>query len=319
MVSQEQIKAVYEAIQNASRITVLTHIHPDADTLGAGLGIYTLLKEQTNKNVEICNASTDLPTHLKFLPYFAKIKHQIDFNDSLIITCDAGSINRLGFEIEGREIINIDHHKSNTRYGSINIVDPDSASTSQVALTLFEPHFAISKECATAFYTALTSDTRYFTTSSVNAQVFDLAAKLCRYGCDAHEVAKHLTQQKALASLRILSRALASLRLFMDGEIAAITVSLEDIEATGALMPDIEGIVDYTKSLATVRVAILIVELPGGVYKVSLRSKDIDIDPIAGHFGGGGHKHAAGFEIKAQDAQSLLQEILEKLSKVNDA
>ena len=105
-------------IENAHSITILSHINPDADALGTSLGIYHLLQTQhRDKRIEIVNFSKELPRYLDFLPNFHKIKQKMDYDDSLVITCDSGSIDRLGFDLEGREIINIDHHQSNTMYG----------------------------------------------------------------------------------------------------------------------------------------------------------------------------------------------------------
>jgi len=113
-------------IERAGSVTILSHVNPDADTLATALGIYALLSLDRKLKVEVVNASTELPLYLDFLPNFKKIKHHMDYADSLILSCDCGSIDRLGFDLKGRDIINIDHHYSNTNYGSINIVIPVS-------------------------------------------------------------------------------------------------------------------------------------------------------------------------------------------------
>ena len=305
-------KEVKKKIEEAEAITILSHLNPDADALGTALGIYALLKEEKSLKVEVVNASTALPLHLDFLPNFKKIKHQMDYENSLIISCDCGSVDRLGFDLDGREIINIDHHQSNTRYGEINIVIDAYASSSQVAFALFERIMTICADAATCFYTALLSDTRYFTTSSVNEEVFNVSRRLVSLGAKPDEIASHFTQRRALSSLRILERALASLVLKHDAQIAILKVSREDIKATGATVPDMEGIVDYARSLATVKVAVFAMELDDGI-RISLRSKGLDVAKVAKAFGGGGHKVAAGFTLKQCDLQESIDTILEKI------
>jgi phosphoesterase RecJ-like protein len=312
LIAYEEIK---NAIEQADAISILTHLNPDADTLGTGLGIYTLLTQEKGKRVEIVNASSSLPRQLDFLKNFKKIKNKIEYDDSLIITCDCGNLERLGFDMSGRKIINIDHHNSNTYYGDINIVASEYASTSQVAFELFQQFKTIDSESATCFYTALLSDTQYFTSSSVSAKVFDVAKSLIDLGTNPAEVAYHLKQRKPLSALRILEKSLATLTLHAEAKIATILIIKEDIEATGASISDMEGIVDYAKSLATVEIAICAMETPVGI-RVSLRSTQIDISKLALEFGGGGHKIAAGFTLKQCGLQETIDTILKKIQNL---
>ncbi|MGB5506291.1 MAG: DHH family phosphoesterase [Sulfurovum sp.] len=306
---------VKNKIANANAITILSHLNPDADTLGTALGIYALLSQDKSKRVEVVNASTALPLHLDFLPNFTKIKHQMDYTDSLIFSCDCGSLDRLGFDLVGRDIINIDHHRSNTRYGSINIVDADHASASQVAYALFRELYPIKKDAATCFYAALLSDTRYFTTTSMNEEVFNVARDLVQAGAVPNEIAYHFTQRRPLSSLRILEKALSSLSLHNEARIATLMVTKKDIEATGATVPDMEGVVDYGRSLATVEMAVFAMELDDGI-RISLRSKKADVSKVAMAFGGGGHKVAAGFTLTQFGLQESIDTILTKIEEL---
>ncbi len=302
-------------IQSAESVTILSHLNPDADALGTALGIYSLLKKDKTKRIEVVNGSKSLPLHLDFLPGFDKIKHQIEYENSLIISCDCGSIDRLGFDLEGRDILNIDHHRSNTQYGGINVVMADYASSSQVAFELFKKLYTVDVDTATCFYTALLSDTRYFTTTSVNKEVFDVAHALVDAGAKPDVIAYNFTQRRPLSSLRILEKALSSLTLLEEAEIAVLMVTKEDLEATGATVPDMEGIVDYARSLVTVEIAIFAMELDEGI-RISLRSKSVDVSQIAFAFGGGGHKVAAGFTMKESELQESIDTILKKITEL---
>ncbi len=302
-------------IQSAECITILSHLNPDADAIGTALGIYNLLKKDKIKRVEVVNGSKALPLHLDFLPGFDKIKHQIEYENSLIISCDCGSIDRLGFDLDGRDIINIDHHRSNTQYGSINVVIADYASSSQVAFELLKKLYTVDADTATCFYTALLSDTRYFTTTSVNKEVFDVAYALVDAGAKPDVIAYNFTQRRPLSSLRILEKALNSLTLHEEAKVAVLRVTKEDIEATGAAVPDMEGIVDYARSLVTVKIALFAMELDDGI-RISLRSKNVDLSQVASAFGGGGHKVAAGFIMKESGLQESIDRILEKIKEL---
>lgn len=306
--------AVKALLERAESITILSHLNPDTDTIGTALGIYALLKAAKFRRVEVVNASGRLPRHLDFLDGFGRIKRSIEYEKSLIITCDCASVERLGLSIGGREILNIDHHQSNTYYGTINVVAPGYASASQVAFELFRECYPIPLQSAVCWYAALLSDTRYFTTSSVNERVFDVAKALVAMGVEPAGVAYHFTQRRSLASFRILERALKSLHLYNDARVALLVVTKEDIAATGATIPDMEGIVDYARSLATVKVALFVMEQPQEI-RVSFRSKGIDVDRLASQFGGGGHRVAAGVTFKAGNLQEIIDTIIAKIQE----
>jgi len=305
-------QAVREKLEGAEAITILSHLNPDADALGTSLGIYALLKANGHKRVEVVNASNLLPLSLDFLPNFTKIKSSMDYGHSLIIACDCGNIERLGVELTSREIINIDHHKSNTDYGLINVVKPSYASSSQVAYRLFQEIYPMDAKTATCFYTALLSDTKYFTASSVDKEVFALAGELIALGANPETIASSMTQRKPLSALRILQKALASLTLYHEARIAVLHVSKEEIAQTGAKIPDLEGIVEYANSLVTVEIALFLMELEGGI-RVSVRSKDLDVSRLALAFGGGGHQVASGFTLKQCELHESIDIILKKI------
>jgi phosphoesterase RecJ-like protein len=115
--------------------------------------------------------------------------------------------------------------------------------------------------------------------------------------------------------LRLLERALASLTLYHEAKIATLMVTKEDIEATGATIPDMEGIVDYARSLATVEVALFAMELDDGI-RISLRSEKVDVSKVATAFGGGGHKVAAGFTLSQCGLQESIDTILKKIEEL---
>jgi len=301
-------------IERADTITILSHLNPDTDAIGTALGIYAMLKAQGYKRVEVANASASLPRYLDFLKGYERIKDTIEYEKSLVIACDCGNPERLGFDLSGREILNIDHHESNTRYGSLNVVIPGYASASQVAFALFSRIYSIPVESAECWYAALLSDTRYFTTSSMNETVFRAAAELVHIGVDPAKVARHLNQRRALSAFRILQRALASLQLYSDARIAVLSVTKKDIAETGATLPDMDGIVEHARALATVEVALFIMELEGEI-RVSLRSKGTDVNAIAASFGGGGHRVAAGVVFPAGKIQEIIDTMIGKLQE----
>ena len=300
-------------LEKHDKVSIITHRNPDADTLGTGLGLYELFKN-LGKQVEICNIDKKMPKYLEFLPHFARIKNQIDFDDSLIITCDSGSMDLLGFDLSLREVVNIDHHKSNTNYGRLNIVDALCASASMVAYTFLKHDFKMTKNMATCFYVALVTDTQNFTTLNVNEDVFQVATELIALGVDLKNINKQLTQRKSLSSFRVLSKTLDTLELYEDAQLASMVVSHKTLEETGATIHDTLGLIDYALALVTVKIAILIIEFENHM-KVSFRSDAADVSSLAVHFGGGGHLMASGFTSNELSIDLMLTKIKKEIKK----
>ncbi len=300
-----------DLIDSYRTITIVSHINPDPDTIGTALGLSLLLKNY-GKQVEVVNYSKSIPQYLDFLPNFSKIKHKIDYVESLIVTCDAGSLDLLGFDLQNREIINIDHHVTNEYYGEINLVDTKACCASQVAYEALQWLLPITKESAICFYTALLSDSNNFTTSSVTPEAFDFAMQLIDKGVEHYEISKNLNNRRSLASVRLMAQALEKLELHHNATVASIVIDQEMLLQTGATLNDTVGIADIACSLATVEVAIVLVEEAKRI-KVSMRSKNSDISGIAKYFWGGGHKNAAGFSLDVIPLKELLDKILTKL------
>jgi len=296
------------------RVTILAHQEANADTLGTALGIYTLLKS-LGKQVEVCCQNALLTKSLDFLPHFARIKRQVDFEDSLILTCAGSTLKSFGFEFGSRSIVNIDHHEGNLNFGTLNIVNTASVSSSQVAYELFKEDFKINKSVATCFYLGLLSETEGFSTSKVTQEVFAMAAELLSYGIDLSNITQKFRQRKSLSSLRILTASLATLALHHDAEVASLIVSQQSLKENNGKAEDLEGIIDHAIALVTVEVAMVLVEHEDAI-QVVFRSKNVDVAGLAALFGGSGQFLASEFISEKMDVQTVLNKILDEIKRI---
>ncbi len=299
-----------ELLDSHRKVTVISHIFPDGDTIGSATALFNSLKLM-GYQVELVCRDSDLPLKLNFLDSFKRYKKKIDYSDSLVVTLDCADILRVGFDLQNRTVVNIDHHKSNTNFGILNIVEVE-VSTTVVLYKLLKEGFAIDKNVAQSLYAGLLTDSINFTTSLVNSNTFKTASELIEYGIEPSFVAQMLNRRETLAHTRLIARAIESLELFENAELAILTVTKEDQKATGAKMSDIDGIIDFAIALVTVEVAILLVET-GKSIKVSLRSTKRNVMAIATTFGGGGHKNAAGFEVKNATIKQVREMLLESI------
>ncbi len=302
----------WRLITQSRYITLISHVNPDGDALGSSLALYPILKEM-GKKVTVVNVTTPLPIRYDFLPNFDRIKTALPSRVDLLISFDCGSFDRLGIEPVDVPLINIDHHITNTRYGTLNLIEEHLPSASSVVLKLLhENGVPLRRDVATCIYTALAEDTGFFSYENVTAHAFEIAAELIEAKADPVTVAKNLKERNSLAKLRLEALTIEKLQLIYHAMVGYAVLTLEDFAVTGALRSDSDACVDIIRSLATVEVAILLIEEHEG-YKISLRSKgSIDVSQIAIAFGGGGHKRAAGFNTKSKNAQEIIDNIIEK-------
>jgi len=302
-----------ELLDAYKSVTIISHIRPDGDTIGSSLALFNSLKLM-GYQVEIVCKDVDLPFKFNFLKGFDKYKKRIDFNNSLVVTLDCADINRTGFDLSSRDIVNIDHHKSNTKFGILNIVEVE-VSTTAVLFKLLKEGFRIDVDVANALYTGLLTDSINFTTSLVDRSTFIMASELIEFGVSPSFIAQMVTKRNSLAHTRLIARAIDSLELFSEGRVAFMIIDNDDMKVTGAKISDIDGIIDFGINLVTVEIAILLSDI-NGVVKASLRSKNKDVSKIAIDMGGGGHKNAAGFEVLNGKIELIKEQILVKIEDI---
>ena len=300
----------YKLIFSSHHIVIASHINPDGDTLGSMLGLGIALKK-AGKKVTFFNCEKDLPKKFDFLPSYNKIKPVIPEKYDLFISVDAASFKRLGIDQSIKTpSICFDHHKTNTNFCTVNIVNPDSISTSLVILDFLETfELAIPKESAISLYTALVEDSGFFKFDRVDSKTFEKAAKLVKLGANPNKISNFLTNRNSLAKIRLMQRYLEALILKQNGTICISKITLEDFEQTGASKSDSDEFVNIGLSLATVKLSIFCYEIDYKNIKFSLRSKsdEIDCSKIAKKFGGGGHKRAAGFTAKINEYDDIIR------------
>jgi phosphoesterase RecJ-like protein len=206
-------------------------------------------------------------------------------------------------QADGLHILNIDHHHDNTRFGTVNLVNPRASCTAEIVWELSkELGVDLTAPIAEALYVALVTDTGRFMYENTTAAAHRMAADHIDLGVEAHHVYRRLYEDLPFGRLQLLSRALTRVERHGDGGQLTVTHLLRgDYERTGSSEGDSEGIVDHLRAVEGTKVAALVRELLAddreGLRKVSLRATDgsVDVSKIAREFGGGGHRQAAGF------------------------
>ena len=295
---------ILDTMRTEKAFLVTSHMNPEGDAIGSALAVAISL-ETIGKEVTVYNQDPT-PENLRFLPMSDAIVHEVNnprhFDAAIILDC--ADLNRLGKDAkkigEIKRTINIDHHKTNDRFGDFVFIDPDSSSTAEIMYGLIKDiPVRITQEIATNIYTGILTDTGSFCYSNTSAEVLEIAGELVRRGVNPSFVAEEVYERQSVSKLRLLGSALNTLEILDKGRIGSMKVSLPMLMAAGATPDLTENMVNYPKSIRGVEVAVLFRELSKDHYKVSLRSNErVDVADVAKEFGGGGHAKASGCIIR---------------------
>lgn len=302
---EEAVGAVAERLRGDERFLLTTHEGPDGDALGSLLGLHGVLTQLGKDSVMfLAEKEFPLPVEYRFMP-LQEVFHEppADLSDRTVVFLDCGNIDRMPVDWlqGGADILNIDHHHDNTRFGSLNLVDDTASCTAEIVLelaTLLEAE--LTPEIATALYVGLVTDTGMFMYENTDARSHRVAAELIEAGVEVNEIYRRLYERMPTEKLRLLARSLDRVERRLGGALSMTYVSAADYAATGADEVLTEGIIDHVRALEGTAVAAVIRDKPnsgGAARKASLRSTDgsVDVSEIARKMGGGGHRRAAGF------------------------
>ncbi|MFZ3100986.1 MAG: bifunctional oligoribonuclease/PAP phosphatase NrnA [Desulfitobacteriaceae bacterium] len=296
-------------LRKAPQVALFSHVSPDGDCMGSMLALGLAL-EKLNKQIYFFNPDP-VPPYLAFLPGVNRVNSTLPVIwPEVLVFVDCTDIERTSLTTQDLPIesivLNLDHHISNSSFGHINVIDPQASASGEMVLTLIEElGVELDKEIATNLYTAIVTDTGSFQYSNTTAQTHRVVAKLIDQKIELETIHSSLFDQKPLAHLKLLQRALASLQLFSDGQIALMILSNQDFIECGAGENLSEGLVNYARTIEGVEVAILIRERDSMSVKVALRSNLwLNVNEVAAIFQGGGHKRAAGCSLKLSLAEA---------------
>jgi phosphoesterase RecJ-like protein len=285
------------------RFIISSHQNLEGDAVGSQLALAELLGF-LGKKVFLFSPEP-VPEKYFFLPGVEMVQHKvekIDYDVACIVDCTGldriGHIkNILNFK---KPIINIDHHISNTNFGSINWVEPNLSCTGELIYHLFkEAAVPLDRNAALDIYVAILTDTGSFRYSNTNAETHRVVAQLIEKGLNPTYIYRKIYEEAHSSRVKLLSSVLSTLDMTDDGRIAWIKVTKEMLKRCRAEVDGTEDFVNFPRSIKGVKVAIAFREIDKNVVKVGFRSNDqLDVCRLAKLFGGGGHPSASGCLLK---------------------
>lgn len=311
---------VARLMSDAPSVALACHVSPDGDALGSMLGLFHALREAGRTAVASFSEPFVTAPHYRELPGLDLLTPPGDFpaEPELMITFDTGSFSRLGdLETNARnagKLVVMDHHISNERYGTLNVIDPDAAATGMLVHRLIRlTGLPLNNDAAVCLYAALVCDTGRFQYEATTAETFEVARDLMGFDIPVSRLSRTLFEEHRMAYLKLLGDALGRAELVGDKDFVWTSVSRADRERFGVDFEEIEGLIDILRRTAEARITCLVKEGDDGVQRVSLRAiGDADVHRLAVAEGGGGHRYAAGFST-TDDPETVVARILREL------
>src|SRR5918993_3753789 len=294
----EQIRA---AILEKQRFLITSHARPDGDSIGSQLAMAFAL-DALGKDVRIVN-SDPAPDHYQDFPGMERIEiaARVERPDvDAVIVMECSDLTRTGVAgLEEQFLINIDHHAGNRMYGALNWHDESAAACGEMVFDLIRAlGVPLTPEIATHIYLAILTDTGSFHHSNITPRTFDICRQAVEAGVNPAAMARRVFDSNSFGKLKLIGALLDAMELVDYGRLAVLYLDDAMLKACGCTHNDTEGVINLPLTAREIQAVVFFKGSPAGEVRVSMRSKyDVDVRKVANHYGGGGHKNAAGFTV----------------------
>ncbi len=294
------VRQIRDEIMRRQRFLLTSHARPDGDSIGSQLAMAFAL-EALGKQVRIVNADP-APEHYQDFPGMDRIEidGRATADVDAVIVMECSDLTRTGVTgLEGAFLINIDHHAGNRLYGAVNWHDESAAACGEMVFDLIrELGVPLTLEIATHLYLAILTDTGSFHHSNITPRTFDICRQTVEAGVNPAAMARRVFDSNSFGKLKLIGALLDSMELLDDGRLALLYMDDAMLEACNCTNNDTEGLINLPLTAREIQAVVFFKVGPIGEVRVSMRSKyDVDVRQVAGTFGGGGHKNAAGFTV----------------------
>jgi phosphoesterase RecJ-like protein len=313
--------ALADRLRAASSAVLLTHRKPDGDAIGSLAAAYRMLDGiiPTREVWIVGPADPSLQALVADVPMLPVTDGPAtDLEPDVILVMDTGAWSQLEplepwLRPRHERVLGIDHHARGDDVASMRIVQPTAASTTRMLMDLADAlGLPITRALAEPMLLGLATDTGWFRHSNADADAFRAVARLLDAGVDKNLLYQQVEETHRPARLALAARALSSTRYVRGGEVAIQMLTPADFEETGGGSEDTVGLVNVPMAIGDVRVSIMASEPDAGLTKLSFRGKpggdgwrDADVNAVAGAYGGGGHRFAAGARIEAPMTEAI--------------
>ena len=306
--SAELYAEIVKKIETGNDFLIITHVFPDGDALGTITACHQLISSMGKNSNMICKNS--LPYQYSFLPGFSDIKQDFKIKDlvnkkTVCMIFDCADEERTGLDFEYIRknagcIINIDHHRTNSLFGDINIVDSGKSASSEILFELLYSNYRdrLNYDIAIGLYVGILTDTGKFQYSNTTADVHRIISKLLEFGIQPADVYGYIYESDPMGRFKLIQKVFKRIKYIESSGLIYSYILKRDFSILNIPFYAQDGIIELLRSAEGVKIAALFKQAGNSSYKISLRTsdKDIDLTRIASGFGGGGHRTASAYK-----------------------
>jgi bifunctional oligoribonuclease and PAP phosphatase NrnA len=305
---------IHFAIEKANHILVIAHVDPDGDAIGSLTAVGQALHQLGKRVVLVCDDA--VPERFHYLPMATEVRREpnASLHYDLVIAVDCGDALRMGWAFMSLpdpkpSVVNIDHHITNTRFGTFNVIDPNASSTAEILnIFLKEMGVELTPGIAESLLTGIVTDTIGFRTSNVTPSTLRAAADLIEVGADITAISLQALHQKSLATVQMWGIGLS--RMVFENGLLWTSISREQMRLAGIEgNPSSSGLVNFLTDVDSAVMGVVLGEMADGTVRVGMRAvPPYDVAEVAAQFGGGGHTLAAGCTLEGplDEAEKLI-------------
>ena len=321
-IMENKFADLHDIFRTKMSYVITSHVNPDGDAIGSEVALARFLTA-LGKHVTIVNQS-ETPEHLLFLTrVFPVYSFSGVFNKTIkececIIVVDTNSPKR--FTALADAILHspaykicIDHHLEQEPFADMYVIDTEVPATCELLyhiINYYNPN-SITNQIADALYTGIMTDTASFRFPKTDSETHSIVANLLSRGVDPYKIYQQVFENGPINKLWLLGKALASIQLHHGGKVAAMILPRDLFKETRTNESDVDNFTSYVLSIKNVAIGLVFVEQIDSV-KVSFRSKgNVSVNELAKQFEGGGHKNAAGANLKKTSLKKAIEKVLE--------
>ncbi len=297
----KEIKDVLAVCRRHKTFLLVSHANPDADAAASVLAMAVFLKSW-GKKVHVLNEDA-LPQWLRFLPQAKLFKKAsavkaLDYDAALVLDC--GDLKRIGavqkFLRPGRPIVNIDHHVTNDRFGTVRLIIPKASSTCEIVFEIITAAgVSLNKALSVLLYAGIMTDTGSFRFENTGGRTHAIAAALMHCGLNADELYRELYVGIPVKDLKSFVDLVRSADLLLAGKVYCVSLPKKVLAKFSPAFDLKERLFGFLRSVNGIEVVVILTELGPKETRINLRSQGkFDVAKLAVQFNGGGHKKAAG-------------------------
>jgi bifunctional oligoribonuclease and PAP phosphatase NrnA len=326
MPADDEVEDAATLLAVAPDVTLLAHTDPDADALGSALALGMALRRRGATVRVSFGAPEETPSSLRDLDADGLVVpvDDVPAAPAMLVVLDSGSLSRLGCLADrvdatvaaGGSVLVVDHHVSNTRYGTHHVVDDRSEATAAIVLRLLDRmDVPIDLPIARCLYAGLVTDTRSFRHAS--PQTHRAAARLLEAGVDPEATTRALLDTHPFEWLGMLSAVLGEAKLEPSAArgLGLVHATVRLAQSRGLRSEELDSVIDVVRTTSEAEVTAVLKEIGAQHWRVSLRADSrLDVSHAAAACGGGGHRLASGFTAQgsAELVLGMLRQALDQ-------